>query len=134
MIYFYTDVLLNYHVEQEPAQHEQARHLYQRAIQTGQAFVSLLTLNELVFILARLQVEWNDISTKIAKYEMLAPAGYTPAHFHRAMELAERVGFEYITECLHTAIAEAHCDQLYTYNRGVFSRVQKHSPLTISIF
>lgn len=134
MIYFNTDILVNYHVEQAPAQHQQARHLYQQAIQRGQAFVSLLTLSELAFVLTQLNVDQHDITLKISKYSSLSPAGLSANHFGRALQLADQVGFQYITECLHTAIAEFYCHELYTYNRGVFSRIQKYSPLNIVCF
>ncbi|KAB7725981.1 hypothetical protein F5984_25320 [Rudanella paleaurantiibacter] len=134
MIYFSTDVLVNYHVEQVPVQHQQARHLYQQAIQRGQAFISLLTLNELVFVLTQLHVDEHDIALKMSKYHALTPAGVSAEHFKRAVQLAERVGFGHITECLHTAIAESHCHELYTYNRPVFTRIQPYSPLNIVCF
>lgn len=134
MIYFSTDILVNYHVEQVPVQHQQARHLYQQAIQRGQAFVSLLTLNELVFVLNQLHVDEHDIALKINKYHALCPVGMGPEQFKRAVQLSERVGFQHINDCLHTAIAESHCHELYTYNRPVFTRIQQYSSLNIVCF
>ena len=58
---------------------------------------------------------------------------YEILHFKRALELARKIGFQNINDCLHTAIAEEHCDELCTYNEADFKRIQTHTRLKITI-
>ena len=62
------------------------------------------------------------------------PMGYEINHFKRAVKLARKIGFQHINDCLHTAIAEEHCDELYTYNKADFKRIQQYTDLKITIF
>ena len=61
------------------------------------------------------------------------PVSYEIHHFRRAVELARQIGFQNINDCLHTAIAEEYCGELYTYNRADFKRIKEHSRLKIPI-
>lgn len=58
---------------------------------------------------------------------------YEAFHFERAIELAQKVGFQNINDCLHTAIAESYCTELYTFNSSDFKRIQDHTNLIIHI-
>lgn len=58
---------------------------------------------------------------------------YGIEEFNRAKELAIKVGFNNINDCLHIAIAEKHCRELYTFNKEDFTRLQKHTSLPIHI-
>ncbi len=60
-------------------------------------------------------------------------ANITIAHFKRAIELAKTIGFQHISLCLHTAIAEEYCDELYTCNKADFERSKKYIRLKITI-
>ncbi len=61
------------------------------------------------------------------------PVSYEIRHFKWAIKMARKIGFQNINDCLHTAIAEEYCDELYTYNKADFKRIQKHTGLKITI-
>jgi len=61
------------------------------------------------------------------------PVPYTTVSFRRAIELAREIGFQNINDCLHTAIAEEYCVELYTFNKADFKRIQKFTELRIFI-
>lgn len=63
----------------------------------------------------------------------LTPLTYNKVTFVRAIELANRIGFSDFNDCLHVAIAEEHCTELYTYNARDFGRIQPLTTLTIHI-
>lgn len=63
----------------------------------------------------------------------LTPLTYNKVTFVRAIELANRIDFSDFNDCLHVAIAEEHCTELYTYNARDFGRIQPLTTLTIHI-
>jgi predicted nucleic acid-binding protein len=133
MIYFDTDVLVHYHVIQDVTKHQQAKTLLDTATQSGRLFVSLLALQELAYVLAKLQTDRQTILVKVGSYYRLAPAPFGLNHYQRAVALANLIGFQHISDCLHTAIAETYCTELYTYNQSDFKRIQPHTSLSITI-
>jgi predicted nucleic acid-binding protein len=133
MIYFDTDVLVNYLIRQDAAKNQQAVQLYQSASDEGIFFCSLLCLQETAFVLNRLKVDNQNIDTMISSLFTSSMVSYNANQFSRAKELAKKVGFQNINDCLHTAIAETYCQELYTFNKSDFKRIQRHTKLKITI-
>lgn len=106
MIYFDTDVLINAFVNQDFEKHNFARSLYTDASYKETFFVSLLCLQETSFVLNKLFKKPEDIEKTLASLVLHNPANYNVVHFKRAIELARKIGFQHINDCLHTAIAE----------------------------
>lgn len=133
MIYFDTDVLIHYLIQQDPVKNLQVTKLYEEATEQGLFFVSFLCLQEAAFVLAKLNITPADIDTMIENLMPFTNVNYGADEFRRGKELAKKIGFQNISDCLHTAIAETYCDELYTYNKSDFKRIQKHSNLKINI-
>jgi len=134
MIYFDTDVLINYLVIQDVKKNQESVSLYKNASKNGLFFCSLLCLQETTFVLSRLNISPDIIENIVSHWLTTSSIGYTSAHYSRAMELAGKVGFGSINDCIHTAIAESFCTELYTYNRADFKKIRKFTDLKISIF
>jgi predicted nucleic acid-binding protein len=83
------------------------------------------------FVLAKLEQPVSFISSKLEFLTALAPVEYSQVEFTRAVELAKIIGFKDFNDCLHTAIAEQHCSDLYTCNYKDFKRIQPHTALKI---
>ena len=62
-----------------------------------------------------------------------SPLAYDKSTFIRAIELANQIGFSDFNDCLHVAIAEEYCTELYTYNSRDFGKIQPLTSLTIHI-
>ncbi len=133
MIYFDSDILVNYFVIQDPQKHLQSVELCQKAISTGNFFCSLLLLQETSYVLSRLNVEPDRIEKMMKNTLPYLTKSYAIHHFERGITLAKLIGFQHINDCLHTAIAEEYCDELYTYNKADFKRIQQHTRLKITI-
>lgn len=133
MIYFDTDVIINYLVEQDSAKNRQANQLFHDATKSGLFFCSLLCLQESAFVLSKLKVPDSDIIEMMMELITYQTANYTVDHYKRAIQLSRQVGFQNINDCLHTALAETHCDELYTYNSSDFKRIQNFTNLKITI-
>lgn len=134
MIYFDTDVLVNFYVEQQDIEkHNLAKRLIEQATENGLFLISTHSLNELVFALAKCRLNRDEIMQKIVRLYASEPVSVSFNHFRRATEIAYQVSFHHSSDCLHTAIAEEFCDELYTFNRSDFQLIRHHTKLKISI-
>ncbi len=133
MVCFDSDVLINYLVVQNPAKHATAKDVYEKTTKEGRFFISLLSLQETSFVLAKLKMSDEEITEKIAVFWANDPKDYDLDLFKRACALAESVGYQNINDCLHTAIAEVHCDEFLTFNRSDFKCIQNFTDLIITI-
>lgn len=133
MIYFDTDVLIHLLLPQDLVKHEDAKRLYWGSTEKKDFFISLLCLQETGFVLQKLAQQPEAIERMLTSLLHYQPVAYEIHHFKRAIELARRIGFQNINDCLHTAVAEEYCDELYTYNKADFKRIQTYTRLKITI-
>lgn len=134
MRYFDSDVLVHYFVNYEPIKHQQAQKLVKEAVDEGLFYISLLSVQETTFAMAKLREPLFEINEAFKQLLLTKPVAYEIIDFQRASQLAQHLGFQNINDCLHTALAEAHnCTELITYNRKDFVRIQPHSGLKITI-
>lgn len=69
MIYFDSDVLINYFIIQTPEAHAKATKIFANATDQGLFFVSLLSLQEIAFVLAKLQISSDSITKKSVHFQ-----------------------------------------------------------------
>lgn len=93
--------------------------------------ISWLNIQEVGFVLAKLNQPAAFINSKLSALISSLPVSYGNPEFTRAMGLAALIGYQNFNDCLHTAIAEQHCSDLYTCNYKDFKRIQSHTTLTI---
>ena len=133
MIYIDTDVLVHAYVVQDVAKNRQANQLIGQANDNDIAVISTLTVQELLFVLAKLGIEDEVIHSIYNEVLQLEPLTYDTAVLQRAYDLANRVGFRNINDCIHTAIAESHCTELITYNKRDFSKIKEFATVRVTI-
>jgi predicted nucleic acid-binding protein len=133
MTYFDTDVLVNAAIEQDPTKYIQANQIIEQTILSGKFQISWLSIQELGFVLAKLKETKEVINVSLTQLMASLPVNYNKTTFIRAIELANEIGFNDFNDCLHVAIAEEHCTELYTYNSRDFGRIQPLTTLTIHI-
>ena len=133
MIYFDTDVLVHAYVVQDDAKNRQANQLIRQANTNDIAVISTLTVQELLFVLAKLGIDDEAIHTAYNEVMQLEPLVYDTAVLQRAFDMANRVGFRNINDCIHTAIAEQRCSELITYNRRDFSKIRGSAKVSVTI-
>ncbi|MDR6564574.1 MULTISPECIES: type II toxin-antitoxin system VapC family toxin [unclassified Arcicella] len=134
MLYFDTDVLINYLFNQNQLSHSKAIAVYEQAIKEKVFFTSLLTLQELSYVANRLGCRESDIEIMIQDFMIAKPVAYTTTDFIRGIQLAKLIGFQNINDCLHTAIAENNgCTEIYTFNKSDFQKIQRHTKVKITI-
>ncbi len=133
MIYIDTDVLVHAYVDQDTGKYHQANEVIKRAGSDGAAVVSTLSVQELVFVLAKLNTAAEDIDRVFNAVMQFEPLAYDGSVLRRAYEIARFVGFRNISDCIHTAIAEQHCTELITYNKNDFRRVGEVTTIKVTI-
>ncbi|SDF41331.1 Predicted nucleic acid-binding protein, contains PIN domain [Dyadobacter soli] len=133
MIYLDTDVLIHFLVPQDISKYSVAKDIFDKVISSGKLKVSFLTMQETAYVLNRLGLEKQDIESILTTFLSLVPLNYEASEMRRAITLCKHLGFQHINDCLHTAIAERHCDELYTFNKADFKRIARLSKLKVVV-
>ena len=76
----------------------------------------------------------TQIEENLSPLEDIAKINYSISEFQRAKQLASKIGFQNINDCLHTAIAENYCSELYTFNKKDFEKIKAFTDLKITLF
>jgi predicted nucleic acid-binding protein len=133
MIYFDTDVLVHFVINQDETKHSVAKKMVIEAVQNSQFTLSMLSLQEWLFVMAKLSVSTEIIERNYTVFKQFATLSIDMETFERGHDLASQIGFRHINDCLHTAIAEKHCTELITYNQNDFKKIEKLSSLKVTI-
>ena len=133
MIYIDTDVLINASVIQDQRKHDQSREVIERAIAGQGAAISTLSVQEALFVLARIDVDSEMVEAAYDALMRMEPIAYDLETLRRAVDIAREVGFRNINDCIHTAIAESHCTELITYDRQDFTRIRDFARINVTI-
>lgn len=134
MTYLDTDFIVNYLIIQNRDSNRIAIKRFGALKDKNKAFISLLTLQEVSFVFAKLRMESFRLEENLVFLEKWAKVNYTLDHFLRAKQLASKIGFHNINDCLHVAIAESYCKELYTFNKNDFEKIRPLTSLHITIF
>ncbi|MCE7038789.1 type II toxin-antitoxin system VapC family toxin [Dyadobacter sp. CY312] len=133
MDYFDTDVLINAFVLQNINRHEESIAFIEQSIFKDSFLVSWITIQEVGFVLGKLRQDYSYTTLKIKQLITSTPVSHSRQEFDRAIHLASIIGYSNFNDCLHLAIAERYCKNLYTYNRSDFSKLIDHTILKIKI-
>lgn len=132
MNYIDTDVLIHSLINQDQQRHLSVNDLLEEMIKENTFLISFLNIQEIGFVLAKLNQPVPFISSKLNALISSLPVSYSSTEFARAITLAEHIGFKDFNDCLHLAIAEQHCTDLYTFNYKDFKRLQAYTTLKIN--
>lgn len=133
MIYFDTDVVVHSIVIQDSQKHNHSIGIIKQAIVQDDFFITFVVLHETAFVLSRLGFSNEFIGNNVRRLSTFASFQYSKEIFSRACQLANKLGFRHINDCVHTAIAEQFCDELVTYNKKDFSKIVPLTSLRISV-
>jgi len=133
MIYFDTDVLVHFVINQDEMKHSVAKKMVIESVQNSQFILSMLSLQEWLFVMAKLSVFTDIIERNYTVFKQFATLSIDMETFDRGHDLASKIGFRHINDCLHTAIAEKHCSELLTYNQNDFKKIEKLSSIKVTI-
>ena len=135
MIYIDTDVLVNFFIVQKEAPHLHpiAQEVMEQVTSRGLFFISIHSLNELGYALAKCGENRDAITEYVTSLYVADPVSVTIDHLKRATKIAYKVSFHHTSDCLHTAVAEQYCDELITFNGSEFNLIRHHTKLKITV-
>ena len=133
MIYIDTDVLIHAYVVQDVHKNRQANEVIEQANTNDIAVISTLSIQEMLFVLERLHVDDEGIEIAYNEVMQLEPIAYDIEILRRSFSITRHVGFRNINDCIHTAIAEAHCTELITYNKRDFIKIKEFAQVSVTI-
>ena len=118
-------------VNQNPDLHIKMNTLIKEMILNETFVISLLSIQEVGFVLSKLGQSPPFVSDKLKALMAARPVAHGSQEITRAMELATQIGFKDFNDCIHTAIAERYCTDLYTCNYKDFKRIKHYTSLNI---
>ena len=133
VIYIDTDVLVHAYVVQDARKNRQANEVIEQVNKDDSAVISTLSIQEMLFVLEKLGVDNKEIEIAYREIMQLKPVVYDIEILERAFDIAKRVGFRNINDCVHTAIAESYCTELITYNSKDFSKIKEFTKIRVTI-
>ena len=134
MYYFDSDVIFNAITLQDNIKNKVSNELIIEALKNDLLVISTLVIQEVGYGLARYEVDNSSIRQELEYWNTLNVKTVDISNITRALDLAQRIGYKNINDCIHTALAESlHCDRFYTYNKSDFKRIRKHTDLQIII-
>jgi predicted nucleic acid-binding protein len=131
MDYIDSDFLIHSLVNQNSALHIKANDIIEKMVANNSFTISWLNIQEIGFVLAKLDQPVSLISSKLTSLIKKTPVQYGENEFNRAIKVAEIIGFKNFNDCLHTAIAEKYCSDIYTCNHRDFKRIEPYTSLNI---
>jgi predicted nucleic acid-binding protein len=114
MNYLDTDVLIHAMINQNANLHLKINDMIEEMTHASTLVVSCLSMQEVGFVLAKLGQETTFITSQLNSLVAASPVGYGLSETQRAITLAEIVGFKHFNDCIHLAIAEQYCTDIYT--------------------
>ena len=133
MLYFDTDVLIHTIIEQDFKKREISMNALETCYKSKTLGISLLSIQEIAFVLGKMKVSNPKILEKLNFFMSLNPTQLHIQHYERANFFATLMGFQNYNDCLHLAIAESHCKELYTFNKKDFDKIKNYTDLKINI-
>ena len=134
MEYFDSDVLVKAIVRQDESKHQISQDLISNSLQNGGFLISTLVIQEVGYVLARLDIPGKQIEENLKFFLAQKVATIEKSHIERALDIAKLLGYKNINDCIHTALAESWgCERFYTYNDADYKRIKRTSSLNFKI-
>ena len=98
MKYIDTDILIHSIIIQDIEKHNTSKSIILKSIENDDFFISLLTLQELAFVLDKLEFEKSFIDKNISELLKFKLINYNINHFSRSIQIANKIGFQNIND------------------------------------
>ena len=117
MIYFDTNVLVYFSIDQDPKKLDLARRYIFEAIEKEQFFISTLVMSEYIFVLSKLQV-LAEQSDKVEFFFHFAKDVIHTKAVEEAYGLCREINdCRKINDAIHCVAAARHCRKLVTFDK-----------------
>ena len=132
MIFFDTNILIYFTINQDAKKQELSKKLIKDAIKQNNFFISPLVMSEYIYILAKFKM--LDVSReKIEFFNKISQGEISSNDVNEAYKLCSQNNFcRNINDTIHLKIAEQHCTKLITFDKD-FKKLQSLTDLQIEI-
>jgi len=133
MWYFDTNILIYSLIAADEAKMIYSQRLIKDCIRNGTFFISPVSLQELIFVLAKLKVEKQLLKDSISSFSKYSRYEIDTDIVKEAWELCLEIDFcRNINDAIHLKFAEKYGEKLITFDED-FKKLMPHTQLTIEI-
>jgi len=132
MIFFDTNVLVYYTVNQDEEKQKLSEKLIEKAIEDGLFFISPLVITEYIFVLSKLKIR-EENNNKILFFSKFIQSKISVSEIMEAYSICQENEFcKNINDAIHLVIARQYCTKLVTFDTD-FKRLQRYTDINIEI-
>ena len=132
MIFFDTNVLVYYTINQDEEKQKKSQYFIEKALEKESFFISPLIMTEYIFVLSKLKI-LEENREKILFFSKFVHAKISTKIVMEAYTLcSELEACKNINDAIHLVIAQKYCTKLLTYDSD-FKKLQKHTKIDIEI-
>ena len=133
MWYFDTNILVYSITAVDEAKMHYSQELINDSLRNNKFLISTITLQELIFALAKLRVEKQVLKDSFHSFLKYSKYEISSTIIKDAFELCDKIDFcKNINDAIHLKYAEKYCEKLLTFD-GDFKKFKPHSELDIEI-
>lgn len=132
MIFFDTNVLIYFTINQDKKKFDRAQKIVLEAIEHNTFFISPLVLSEYIFVLSKYKLI-EQHKNKVLLFSEYADAFIDNTLVIKAYDICQDIDFcRNINDAIHLKIAEAYCTKIVTFDSD-FKKLQEHTDIEIDI-
>ena len=132
MIFFDTNVLVYYTVNQDKNKQRLSEKLIEEAIRDDCFFISPLVMTEYIFILSKLKIR-DENSDKISFFNKFVKGTISNIEITEAYKICQKIDFcRNINDAIHLVVAQKYCHKLITFDSD-FKRFKEFTNINIEV-
>jgi len=132
VIFFDTNILVYYTINQDEDKQKLSERLIEEAIRDGNFFISPLVMTEYIFILSKLKIR-EENSNKILFFSKFIRGVISERETMEAYEICQKIDFcKNINDAIHLVVAQKYCDKLITFDND-FKKFKKFTSIEITV-
>jgi len=133
MVYVDTNILIYITANQGVEKQEIAAKLVRNLIENDEFFLSPLTMQEFIFTLAKLNIDWRQVTDDVDFYMGYIQQTIDKDILIEAYNLCKKMNFcKNINDAIHLKVAEKYCRKLITFDKD-FKKFKENAIIEIEI-
>ncbi len=133
MVYVDTNILIYITANQGVEKQEIAAKLVRNLIENDEFFLSPLTMQEFIFTLAKLNINWRQVTDDVDFYMDYIQKTIDKDILIEAYNLCKKMNFcKNINDAIHLKVAEKYCRKLITFDKD-FKKFKENAIIEIEI-
>ena len=131
MIYFDTNVLVYFSIDQDMNKQKKAKNLIKNSIKNEEFFITPLVLNEYIFVLSKLKI-LNEQFEKVEFFKNFCHYCISVEDVMNGYQICKKNSCRNINDAIHLTVANKFCKELITFDTD-FQKLKNYSKIQINI-